>query len=156
MSGALWVGLPRRPFADLSGLGAGAHAVRMMKIIHQVAIVEGIINDFSFYTQMFSAKNLFQGGFIIVDLGRFNDNHSRFYLALLQRFLRGQRTGRPAGTIQWITTGGRRFSGSQSASAKAPSGRRSSGCTSRPCYSAVTHLALPRRADRGHHHHERP
>jgi hypothetical protein len=59
MSGALWVGLPRRAFDGLSGLGAGAHAVRMMKIFHQVAIVEGIINDFSFYTQMFSPTNLF-------------------------------------------------------------------------------------------------
>ena len=34
MSGALWVGLPGRPFAGFSGLVAGAHAVRMMKIFH--------------------------------------------------------------------------------------------------------------------------
>jgi hypothetical protein len=72
-----WVGRPRRPFAGLSG-GAGAQAIRIMKIFHSVTFVEGIINDFSFYTQIVFAEDLFLGGFIIVDLGRLNDNRSEF------------------------------------------------------------------------------
>lgn len=71
------MGRPRRPFAGLSG-GAGAQAIRIMKIFHSVTFVEGIINDFSFYTQIVFAEDLFLGGFIIVDLGRLNDNRSEF------------------------------------------------------------------------------
>jgi hypothetical protein len=59
MSGTTMGGPPRRPFAGLSG-GAGAQAIGMMKIFHSVTFVEGIIDDFSFYTQMFSSKIYFQ------------------------------------------------------------------------------------------------
>ncbi len=55
-----------------------------------------------------------------------------------------------------IRTGGHRFVGWRSASAKAPNGRHSSASTSGPFRSAVTHLARPSRAYPAGRHQEHP
>jgi hypothetical protein len=62
MSGPTMGGSAKAPILRTFPDQVQAHArVRMMKIFHSVAFVEGIINDFSFYTQNVFAEDLFLG-----------------------------------------------------------------------------------------------